>query len=137
MPALNGILETCLHVADLNRSIEFYQRLFSWPLLAGDGRFAALAAAPKQIFLLFLQGASEQDMPIHGGVIPGHGGAGRLHVAFAIPAEELEAWKRRLADQSIALAGTVCWPRGGTSLYFRDPDEHLVELATPGIWATY
>ena len=137
MPALNGILETCLHVTDLHRSIEFYRRLFSWPLLSGDARFAALAVAPKQIFLLFLQGASEHDMPIHGGTIPGHGGAGRLHVAFAIPAEELEAWKRRLAEQSIALAGAVCWPRGGTSLYFRDPDDHLVELATPGIWANY
>jgi len=31
----------------------------------------------------------------------------------------------------------VKWSRGGESLYFRDPDDHLVELATPGIWATY
>ena len=29
------------------------------------------------------------------------------------------------------------WPRGGESLYFRDPDGHLVELATPGLWANY
>jgi catechol 2,3-dioxygenase-like lactoylglutathione lyase family enzyme len=31
----------------------------------------------------------------------------------------------------------VTWPLGGTSLYFRDPDGHLLELATPGIWAVY
>ena len=29
------------------------------------------------------------------------------------------------------------WERGGQSIYFRDPDGHLVELATPGIWAIY
>jgi catechol 2,3-dioxygenase-like lactoylglutathione lyase family enzyme len=31
----------------------------------------------------------------------------------------------------------MAWPRGGTSLYFRDPDGHLVELATPGLWSIY
>jgi catechol 2,3-dioxygenase-like lactoylglutathione lyase family enzyme len=31
----------------------------------------------------------------------------------------------------------VRWPRGGESIYFRDPDGHLVELATPGLWDNY
>ncbi len=29
------------------------------------------------------------------------------------------------------------WDRGGTSLYFHDPDGHLLELATPGVWSVY
>jgi len=28
-------------------------------------------------------------------------------------------------------------PRGGTSLYFRDPNGHMLELATPGLWSIY
>ena len=110
MPRLTGLLETCLHVADLTRSIEFYRSLFSFPLLTSDARLAALAVADKQVLLLFLKGASEHDMPTAGGVIPGHGANGRLHLAFAIPAADLEAWKRRLIEQGIGLESTVDWP---------------------------
>jgi catechol 2,3-dioxygenase-like lactoylglutathione lyase family enzyme len=72
-----------------------------------------------------------------GGVIPPHGGSGQLHFAFAIPAEDLPAWEHRLREAGVEIESRVKWSRGGESLYFRDPDGHLVELATSGIWATY
>jgi catechol 2,3-dioxygenase-like lactoylglutathione lyase family enzyme len=137
MLTVTGILETCLSVGDLPRSLEFYQRIFDWQVLFSDDRMAAIAIPPSQLLLLFLKGGSEQDMPTSGGLIPGHGGEGRLHVAFAIPKSDLDAWKQRLQDCHVALTSTVHWPSGGTSLYFRDPDEHLIELATPGIWPVY
>ena len=37
----------------------------------------------------------------------------------------------------IEIESEVTWTRGGRSLYFRDPDGHLVELATPGVWEVY
>ena len=46
-------------------------------------------------------------------------------------------WERRLGELGIAIESTVKWERGGTSLYFRDLDHHLVELITPGCWAVY
>jgi hypothetical protein len=58
-------------------------------------------------------------------------------MAFAIAASELAAWEEHLARYHIPIEGRVKWPRGGESIYFRDPDRHLLELATPGIWATY
>ena len=36
-----------------------------------------------------------------------------------------------------SLEGRTEWPRGGVSVYFRDPDGHLLELATPGLWEGY
>jgi catechol 2,3-dioxygenase-like lactoylglutathione lyase family enzyme len=72
-----------------------------------------------------------------GGTIPPHGASGQSHLAFAISADDLEAWKTHLAEHDVALESTVTWPRGGTSLYFRDPDGHLLELVTPGIWSIY
>jgi catechol 2,3-dioxygenase-like lactoylglutathione lyase family enzyme len=37
----------------------------------------------------------------------------------------------------VNIESRVKWPRGGESIYFRDPDDHLVELVTPGTWAIY
>jgi catechol 2,3-dioxygenase-like lactoylglutathione lyase family enzyme len=55
-------------------------------------------------------------------------------VAFSIAADELPAWEARLGDFGIEIEGRTRWPHGGTNIYFRDPDGHLLELATPGLW---
>jgi catechol 2,3-dioxygenase-like lactoylglutathione lyase family enzyme len=134
---VTGILETALHVEDVARSREFYQNIFGFPVLQGDDRFCALNVADKQVLLLFKKGGSTEPLTIPGGVIPPHGGDGHLHFAFSIPAADLAAWEARLREHGVAIKGRVNWPRGGTSIYFRDPDGHLAELVTPGIWATY
>jgi catechol 2,3-dioxygenase-like lactoylglutathione lyase family enzyme len=89
------------------------------------------------VLLLFLRGGSNEDMPTLGGTIPGHDGQGPLHVGFAITAEELPAWERLFKERGIPVESRVTWSRGGTSLYFRDPDGHVLELATPGLWTIY
>jgi len=43
----------------------------------------------------------------------------------------------RLHARGVAIEGRVDWPRGGRSVYFRDPDGHLLEFATPGQWSIY
>jgi catechol 2,3-dioxygenase-like lactoylglutathione lyase family enzyme len=47
---------------------------------------------------------------------------------------ETAAWEARLAELGIPLLSKVDWPNGATSLYFRDPDGHALELATPDLW---
>ena len=41
------------------------------------------------------------------------------------------------AERGVAIEGATNWSRGGRSIYFRDPDGHLLELATPGLWTVY
>jgi catechol 2,3-dioxygenase-like lactoylglutathione lyase family enzyme len=58
-------------------------------------------------------------------------------MAFAIAAESYDDWHRHLSDAGATIRGEMRWPRGGRSLYFEDPDGHVLELATPGLWPNY
>jgi catechol 2,3-dioxygenase-like lactoylglutathione lyase family enzyme len=137
MPGVNGVLETALYVEDVNRAAEFYRDLFDFEVLVADDRLVALGVAGPQVLLLFRKGASASPAPTAGGVIPPHDGQGSLHLAFAISGEAFAEWERCLVERGVAVESVVRWPRGGRSLYFRDPDGNLVELATPGTWAIY
>ncbi len=137
MPRVTGVLETCIHVEDVARSAHFYERLFGFHRLGSDERFCAFDVAGRDVLILFRRGGTSEAVALPGGVIPPHGGSGHLHFAFAIPAEDFRAWEQRLSEAGVKIESRVKWSGGGESLYFRDPDDHLVELATPGIWATY
>jgi catechol 2,3-dioxygenase-like lactoylglutathione lyase family enzyme len=137
MPNLMGVLETSLYVDDLARSIQFYQSVLGFSKLIADQRFCALSVLDRQVLLLFKKGESTQPSVSPGGVIPPHDGDGELHLAFSIEAEEWEAWESWLLQNRVKIESKVHWDRGGRSLYFRDPDSHLIELVTPGCWAIY
>jgi catechol 2,3-dioxygenase-like lactoylglutathione lyase family enzyme len=138
MPQFTGILETALYVSDVHRSVEFYQRVLNAkPMVVQQDRFAAMSIADKSVLLLFLQGGTTEPMELPGGTIPPHDGHGQLHMAFACTAEELPKWEMQLASQNVAIEGRVKWERGGISIYFRDPDENLLEIITPGVWPIY
>jgi catechol 2,3-dioxygenase-like lactoylglutathione lyase family enzyme len=137
MPRLNGMLETALYVDDLRRAQRFYEDILELRPVFSDGRLTAYDVGGRSILLVFARGASMETVALEGGVIPGHDGAGPLHCAFAISADELPAWKERLTVRGVQIEGCMDWPRGGKSIYFRDPDGHLLELATPGLWPTY
>jgi len=130
MPALNGVLETALYVDDLDRSARFYEAVFGFEPIVSIDRLIAMSILGKQVLLLFKKGASlDMETP--------HDGTGQLHLAFAVAAEELDAWRDHLREQGVAIEAEQVWERGGRSLYFRDPDGHLLEVASPGVWSIY
>jgi catechol 2,3-dioxygenase-like lactoylglutathione lyase family enzyme len=134
---ITGILESSIYVDDVPRATSFYRRVFGFEQMEGDDRFCALSVSGRQVFLIFKKGGTLKPVPMPGGVIPPHDGSGQLHFAFSIPAADLPAWEDRLAENGVPIETRVAWPRGGHSIYFRDPDGHLVELITPGCWAIY
>ena len=137
MPKLEGILETAIHTEDMARSRAFYEGVLGLALIYSDDRLSAYAVAGRDVLLVFRKGAAMQTVTLPSGTIPGHGGDGALHVAFAIAKDELDRWEVHLASRGVVVEGRNDWERGGRSIYFRDPDGHLLELATPGLWSVY
>jgi catechol 2,3-dioxygenase-like lactoylglutathione lyase family enzyme len=136
-PPLSGVLETSVYVADLARAVVFYRNVLGLQVLATDHRFCAFAAAPCQVLLVFVRGTHLKPSHVPGGTIPPHDASGSIHCAFAVAEAALPDWERHLVAQGVAIEGRVAWPQGGQSLYFRDPDGNLLELASPGLWANY
>jgi len=130
-PKTDGILESSLYVTDVPRSVRFYEETFGFRVITDFGeRGCAMHAGTRQVLLLFKKGASRATQSPHDG-------DGELHLAFAIPSAELPNWESWLKTKEIPVEEKKKWELGGWSLYFRDPDRHLLELATPGTWPVY
>ena len=133
-PDVNGIVESSLYVDSVARSVQFYRRIFGFEPIDTDEkegvtdqtRLCALRAGDRSVLLLFKKGATEDT-----------DATGAIHVAFGIARSQLTAWEQWLANQGIAIEFRKKWKYGGEALYFRDPDGHLLEVVTPGVWSIY
>ena len=135
-PRARRVLETALDCDDLAKSAAFYTTLLGVTPMIQMERLVAIDAGDGTVLLLFQKGAPSSVM-LPGGLVPAHDAGGPGHFAFAIDTVDLPAWEARLGELRIAIESQVAWERGGTSLYFREPDGRLVELATPGLWPCY
>jgi catechol 2,3-dioxygenase-like lactoylglutathione lyase family enzyme len=127
---VTGILETCLYTVDLESTAAFYENVLGLTVHSHvAGRHVFFRCGPA-MFLLFdprTTGASDSSVPAHGAPGPGH-------VCCAIGDDALEAWRERLINANVDIEHEQSWPRGGRSIYVRDPAGNSVELASPGIW---
>lgn len=137
MLRVRRILESALDCEHLPRTAAFYTTLLGVTPMLDTERLVAIDAGQGTVLLLFQHGSTSTPVELPGGVIPPHDSIGPGHLAFAIDSSQLAAWDVRLHELGIAVESRVAWERGGTSLFFRDPDGRLVELATPGIWPSY
>ena len=130
------MLESALYVDDLDRAVAFFRDVMGLePLIEAPGRLVAMNAGGSTVLLLFKRGATVQGFQAEHRWIPPHDGSGQVHMAFAV--EDVAPWETHLARLGVDIESRVEWDRGGTSIYFRDPDGHSIELATRGTWPTW
>jgi len=123
------ILETCLYARDLAAAEDFYSRVLGLERFARvEGRHVFFRCGAR-VFLVF-----NPEQTAAGGEVPAHGASGAGHVCFAAAEAELDGWRPHLAALGVEVEAEVAWPRGGRSLYFRDPAGNSVEIGTPRIW---
>jgi catechol 2,3-dioxygenase-like lactoylglutathione lyase family enzyme len=140
-PKLNGLVETALFVENLPRACDFYEQVLGLRKIRLSDRGCVFRVANQRyLFLITLDAARSANETPYGTVpacaVPQREGPGPGHLAFGVSADALHSWRARLANYDIDILSEVTWEGGARSLYFRDPDGHLIELATAGIWET-
>jgi catechol 2,3-dioxygenase-like lactoylglutathione lyase family enzyme len=127
---IKAVIETAIYVDDLDVAEDFYRGILSLPLLGKEaGHHVFFQVGEASVLLAFLA-----EKTLKGEHLPPHGARGPGNFALGIDADDYDAWRKRVQESNIRIEQEVDWPRGGKSLYFRDPAGNLVELVTPGVW---
>jgi catechol 2,3-dioxygenase-like lactoylglutathione lyase family enzyme len=132
MDEFQGIIETGIYAEDLVAAEAFYHDVLGLAVMGREaGRHVFFRVSEASLLLVFNPESCRK-----GDVLPAHGATGPGHFALGVRAESLDHWRRRLGEKGVTIEKEVTWPRGGRSLYFRDPAGNLVEILTPGVWGT-
>ena len=133
---LRGILETAISMSMTStpRRI-FITRCWQFEVISRDRDRHVFFRCGAGVLLVFNPAiTANEPATVSGASVPPHGSTGAGHMAFRVREDELPAWRARLEQASVAIESEIAWPRGGRSIYFRDPAGNSIELASPKLW---
>lgn len=130
MPKIEAVMETTLYVNDVARAVAFYRDVLGLRLMDefDEDKGAAFAVGPT-VLLLF-----RAEATLRPGTLPPHGATGTGHVAFRVQPDEIPAWRDFLQSRGVPIETEHTFGSNPPSLYFRDPDGNLLEVAVASIW---
>ena len=127
---IKAVVETAIYVDDLQAAEALYGTTLGLPVVGKEpGHHVFFQVGEANVLLAF-----RAETTLKGDQLPPHGATGPGHFALGIEAEAFDAWRKLLHGHGVTIEKEVEWPRGGKSLYFRDPAGNLVELVTTGVW---
>jgi catechol 2,3-dioxygenase-like lactoylglutathione lyase family enzyme len=129
VPPIEHLVEAGLYVDDLDRAEAFYRDVLGLQVHTKEPGRHVFFRVGDSMLLIFRPEESRK-----GGMIPPHGSTGPSHFALGIPSGVFDQWRDHLRTRGVEIEQELEWPRGGQSLFFRDPAGNSVELVTPGLW---
>lgn len=116
---IQAINHLCFSVSDLDKSIDFYQKVFDAKLKVRGRRLAYFDFNGLWLAL------NQEDINRN------NGERSYTHIAFTISEEEFEAVFRKLEELQVDMfSGRPRDERDKKSIYFSDPDGHMFEFHT-------
>lgn len=129
-----GLLETVVYAEDLDAASAFYHGILQLPVVTSAAGRHVFFRCGNAMLLVFNPRATA-IAPGKGALpVPPHGARGAGHACFRAGASEIAMWRERLTAAGIAIESEFEWPRGGRSIYVRDPAGNSIEFAEPRIW---
>jgi catechol 2,3-dioxygenase-like lactoylglutathione lyase family enzyme len=130
-----SVLESALYCADLEAAERFYHEVLGLEVLTRQpGRHVFLRCGRGMVLLFNPEATADPASASGGPPVPSHGAHGPGHLAFRLPERDIEEWRTHLMAKEVPIEAEVRWPRGGYSLYVRDPAGNSIELATAALW---
>lgn len=130
-----AILEAALYVDDLAEAERFYGDVLGLERIARvEGRHVFFRCGAAVLLLFDPDATDRPPAPDARLPVPPHGARGAGHLCFSATAEEIARWKEHLESRNIAIEADFEWPKGGRSIYFRDPFGNSLEFAEPRLW---
>lgn len=133
-PAPLRILETVLYAPDLRRIEDFYRRVLGLEPFAVELGRHIFYRCGDQMLLIFNPDVTQFPTAGASLPVPPHGAEGEGHVCFGASGENIPQWLTKLESLGVPIEADFEWPRGGRSIYFRDPAGNCLEIAEPRIW---
>jgi catechol 2,3-dioxygenase-like lactoylglutathione lyase family enzyme len=126
---ISQVKEVALYVKNLERTKAFYADLLGFPLIGMVESRHIFFRAGNSVLLCFIAESTQNDT-----ILPPHFGYGQQHIAFEVPAHEYEDWKQKITDLGIVIIHEHTWREGVKSFYFKDYDEHILEIIPAMMW---
>jgi catechol 2,3-dioxygenase-like lactoylglutathione lyase family enzyme len=160
LPKLSHVLETVLYTKNIDKAIHFYGTILGLepiPGMKGYPRGQGYQLGHTHL-LIFALGKTTEDLildPAKADKIPKHGPSEdvletlldeskvppdllRQHYCLATQTvEDAKKWEQYLIEQQVPITGEMNWEKGGYSVYFTDPDGHVGEVASRGLWPNW
>ncbi|WP_375560419.1 VOC family protein [Bernardetia sp. OM2101] len=126
---IQKIKETCLYITDLDKTEEFYHKKLELPIISRKENAFIFFRVGSDVLLCFMnEYAKNQE------TLPPHFANGKIHFAFEVKTEDYQTWKDKMKELEIKITHEQEWKNNLLSFYFEDPDGHVLEIVSEGIW---